>query len=228
MRAQRVPLVLLSLALLAVWLSACSRAAASPAASSGPAAQEQDLRAQAAAEATAIIQRAEATALVLQAQAQATALIQQAQALESTPLPQVTLPPRLPTPTPGVPAAESPLPPTATEVGEAAETADDAAAVELLGVGFGADGAFIVVNYRASPQVAQKFWPGVLSVTDEATGTVFNEVPVMPVIGPLIARPVEEGQPGYVMFVHAPPVLHSGSRVTVVLDTFRQEHVSVQ
>ena len=95
-------------------------------------------------------------------------------------------------------------------------------------VSFGADGAYIYVQFKAHPQVADKFWPGVLSVVDEATGTVYNEVPVMPVIGPLIARPKQEGQLGYVMLVNAPPGLRSGSIVTVILADFRQEHVTVQ
>jgi hypothetical protein len=70
--------------------------------------------------------------------------------------------------------------------------------------------------------------PGVPSVMDETTGTSLNNVPVMPVIGPLIARPREQGQPGYVMFVHQLAILRSGSLVTEVLDTFKQEHVPVQ
>ena len=47
-------------------------------------------------------------------------------------------------------------------------------------------------------------------------------------IGPLIARPKEDGQLGYVMFMNAPQPLQPGSRVTVVLGNFKQEHVVVK
>ena len=57
---------------------------------------------------------------------------------------------------------------------------------------------------------------------------MYKQVSVAPIIGPLIARPREAGQPGYVMFVHDPPTLRPGSVVTVVLDQFRQEHVVVE
>ncbi len=185
----------------------------------------QDLRAQAAAEATAIIQQAQATALVLQAQAQATALIQGAQGGEPTFTAARTLPAALPTP---IQAGEEPTPLPDDQSPEATMGVTPTTTVELLGVGFGAEGAFIIANYKAPPVVAQAFWPGVLSITDEASGTVFNEVPLMPLIGPLIARPVENGQPGYFMVVHAPAILHPGSLVTVKLADYTFEHVPVQ
>ena len=228
MVGRRFLLAPLVLSLAIAGLSACARATASPG-SPGTASQRgQDLQQQAAAEATAIIQRAEATALVLRAQAQATALLQGAETPEPTPVPQATSTAPSPTSTPAAPAGDAPGSPVSTAIAVAPKAQDGAPAVELMGVTFGVDGALIVVNFRASPEAAQKFWPGVLSVMDEATGTLFNEVPVMPVIGPLIARPREEGQLGYVMFVHEPAVLRSGSLVTVVLDTFKQEHVPVQ
>jgi hypothetical protein len=216
---------------LALWLvlglAACQRStpAASPQQTVEPVA---DLQAQAAAEATAIIQQAQATALLLQAQAQATALIQQAQGREpaSTAPASRALP--VLTPTPGGPAEEESTPAPAAGSPEATAGVTGTATVELLGVGFAADGAYIIANYKAPPVAAQTFWPGVLSVTDEASGTVFNEVPVMPVIGPLIARPVQEGQIGYVMLVHNPPLLRSGALVTVDLADYHFEHVPVQ
>lgn len=116
----------------------------------------------------------------------------------------------------------------ARAVTDTKEAAGDVAAVELLDMGFAAEDAFVIVNYRAPPRVAQTFWPGVFLVTDEANGMVFNEVSLMPLIGPLIARPVEPGQPGYFMLVHAPPILRSGSLVTVVLGDYTFEHVPVQ
>jgi len=219
-------LAALSLILLLPWLAACGGAAPSPAGAEETARPAPDLQAQAAAEATAIIQQAQATALVLQAQAQATALLQQAQAGEPTPAAQPTRALPLLTSTPGPLPEEQPTPPV-----EAPETMAGAVVtttVELLWVGFAADGAFVIVNYVAHPAAAQAFWPGMLSVTDEASGTVFNEVPVMPVIGPLIARPLEAGQPGYVMLVHAPAILRPGSLVTVDLAGHRFEHVPLQ
>jgi len=171
--------------------------------------------------------------MVLRAQSTAAALIQSATGPTSTPAP-TTVPASTSSAVPasGVPTipapigAASPLPAPAETVTATGETG--AAGVELLRVSFGADGAYIYVQFKAHPQVADKFWPGVLSVVDEATGTVYNEVPVMPVIGPLIARPKQEGQLGYVMLVNAPPGLRSGSIVTVILGDFRQEHVTVQ
>ena len=205
--------------------------------------REGTLREKAALEATAIVERAAATAMILRAQAEATAYLRQAQ--EPAPPPQataappqarvptestalsVTASPTAPAQTAEVTAVDTPEPSAGKEGGQTPEAgnADD---VELLGVGFGAEGNLIVVNYRASPAVAQEFWPGVLSVVDEATGTVYNEVAVMPVIGPLIARPREPGQAGYVMFANPPPGLRSGALVTVVLSHFRQEHVVVE
>jgi hypothetical protein len=217
-------LSLLSLAVLLPWLVACG-SAASPPPSPVP-----DLQAQAAAEATAIIQQAQATALVLQAQAQATALVQQAHVQPEDPALAASEVRTLPalTPTPGsLSGAESSPPPAAGDPGATAGLGLTGT-VELLWVGFGAEGAFVVVNYAAPPAAAQTFWPGVLSVTDEASGTVFNEVPVMPVIGPLIARPLQQGQPGYVMLVHAPAILRPGSLVTVDLADYHFEHVPVQ
>ncbi len=97
-----------------------------------------------------------------------------------------------------------------------------------MNVGFAAEGSYIIVNYTADPKVAQSFWPGVVSILDEASGTIYNEVPVAPVIGPLIARPHEQGQVGYFMLVNAPVPLQTGASVTVVLGDFKKEHVIVQ
>ena len=64
-------------------------------------------------------------------------------------------------------------------------------------------------------------------MTDESTQTVYDDIPVVPVLGALFGRPVEDGQIGYVMFANLPP-LAAGAQVTVVLGGFRQEHVRVQ
>lgn len=215
-------LVLLALSVLSsLWLVGCG----GPAAPETTAPPVQDLQAQAAAEATAIIQRAQATALVLQAEAEATALVLGAQRPNAEPTATVarSLPAVLPT---SPPPELEPAPPPASEIPES--SAGVTATVELLSVGFGAEGAYVVANYIAPPVIAQTFWPGVLSITDEASGTVFNEVPLVPLIGPLIARPIEDGQPGYFMVVHSPAILRHGSLVTVELAGYIFEHVPVQ
>lgn len=213
--------------LLALWLAGCRGTVPGAGLSEATALSGPDLRAQAAAEATAIIEQAQATALVLQAQAQATALVQQALApgAEPTPTPSARALPAV-LPTPWTPDQETTAPPV--EDPAATASAGLTAAVELLGVGFAADGAFIHVSFRAPPLVVHSFWPGVLSVTDEASDTTFEEVPLMPVVGLLIGRPVEDGQAGYVMFVHAPAILRPGSLVTVDLAGYKFEHVQVQ
>jgi hypothetical protein len=67
-----------------------------------------------------------------------------------------------------------------------------------------------------------------LSITDESSGEVYAEVPVLPIIGPLIARPREYGQPGYFMLVNAPVFLQPGSLVTVKMVDFVFEHITVE
>ncbi len=164
----------------------------------------------AAAEATAIIQRAEATAMVLKAQSEAAAMVEQAGNSPATPVPVTAAPP-----TPATLASE----PLAT-----AEPVTQA--VELLGVGYAADGALLVIQFKAPPQEARRtIRQGTVSVTDEATGALYNEVPSMAVIGPLIGHPAQAGQSGYAMLVNTPPGVPPGSLVTVVLGNFKQEHV---
>jgi len=100
--------------------------------------------------------------------------------------------------------------------------------LEIISVGYGAEGAFLVVNFLADPDIAQTFWPGVLSITDEATGAIYNEVPVMATIGPLIARPREYGQPGYFMLVNAPAPIPPGSLVTVKLGAYEFKNIPIR
>jgi hypothetical protein len=171
-----------------------------------------DIESTAVAQATMIIQRAQATALVLQANQQANAIISGA-----TQTPTEQLEPVGSTTAP----QESQLTPTATVHGSPA-------AVEVIRVSFAAEGGFIIVDYKADPDTAESFWPGVVSVTDEGTGTVYNEVPVMPKIGPMISRPVLDGQVGYVLFVNAPPYLQKGTLVTVKLANYIFEHIIVE
>jgi len=163
----------------------------------------------------------------MKAQAQATALVEQALLVqgEATPVPgernedaAEEPEPEESTPAPKLPAVPT-MQPTATDSG--------AYQVELVNIGYAAEGNLIIVQFKATRKAVNDFWPGRLSVTDEATGTVYNEVPSMPVVGPLIGRPANPGQLGYVMFANTPPGLPPGSLVTVKLGKFEQKHVPV-
>jgi len=104
----------------------------------------------------------------------------------------------------------------------------DAGAVDLLGVEIGSDSGLILVKFKAPPSLARKWQRGAVYVVDEATGGIYNDIPVAPIIGPLFARPKAVGQQGYVMFKNTGPGLNSGARVTVVLGGFKQEHLIVK
>lgn len=179
---------------------------------------------QAASEATAIIQRAQATAMVLQAQAQATVLIQNANASASTPGQTV------PSPTPGV--LQTSITPEGVNTPLQATPAEtpgvDQSDVKLLGVSLGTESGLILVQFKAPPAVTHHWLQGSVYVTDEATGALYNEIPVEPIIGPLFARPINASQIGYVMFVNLPIPLRSGELVTVNLGEYIFEHVSVK
>ncbi len=204
--------LLLSLVGLALAVQACQ-----PQVGSAP----PSLLAQAAQEATRIVQEAQATALVLQAQARATQIV--AQAVDpASPTPGPTLAARVGATQQG----------TAAPAGAAGEKEPPAQSstqkVEIVSVGFAADGGLIVVQFRAPKKVAQKWWQGMLYVTDEETGTTYNEIPVMPLIGPLISKPQQEGQVGNFMLVNPPPGLKKGALVTVIMGDYRFEHVPVE
>ncbi|OGN90161.1 MAG: hypothetical protein A2Y88_10580 [Chloroflexi bacterium RBG_13_48_10] len=179
---------------------------------------------QAAAEATVIIQRAEATAMVLQAQVQATLLIQNANAPASAP-DQTAF-----SPSPGfIQVPTTPQGSNATLQAATPETqAVEEPKVKLLGVSLGTESGLILVQFKAPPALARHWQLADLYIIDEATGAVYNEVPVMPVIGPLFARPNQAGQIGYVMLVNAPVPLQSGAQVTVNLGEYIFEHVPVK
>ena len=206
------------------WLVGCSPAAptgaSSPAASTEPNPVEK-----AAAQATAMLQSAEATAIVLRAQAMATALIQNAGTAGATPAPTaVPLPALKPTPSPDSTA----LPTPSGLVGGGTPQRVATAQVRLVGVSVGTESGLILVQFKANPSVARKWQQGSVYVVDEATGAIYNEIPVLPVVGPLFGRPKDEDQIGYVMLVNAPSELRSGAIVTVVLGDFTQLHVTVQ
>jgi hypothetical protein len=200
---------------LSLLLVACGRPAGSMASSPGLSATNQVL-ADAATEATAIVQRAQATALVLQAQARATALVEASKIqATATPVPSVAV---------QGPSAPEQDPPAATPTATETSTLT----VEVLAVRFAADGGMIMVQFRAPPEEAAKWWPGNVYVQDEAAGTVYNEIPVMPKIGPLIGRPRIQGQLGYVMLTNAAPRLQTGASVKVALGNYTFEHIVVQ
>jgi len=214
-----IPLVLV---FASAWLVGCSSTAptgaSSPAASTEPNPVEK-----AAAQATAMLQSAEATAIVLRAQAMATALVQNAGAAGATPA-AMPLPALKPTPSPDSTA----LPTPSSVVGGGTPQRVATAQVRLVGVSVGTETGLILVQFKANPSVARKWQQGVVYVVDEATGAIYNEIPVLPVVGPLFGRPKDEDQIGYVMLVNAPSELRSGAIVTVVLGDFSELHVTVQ
>lgn len=183
----------------------------------------QDVVAGAAAQATALLQQAQATAIVLQAQAQATALVEQARQAGSTPASAVAHPQASASATPA-PAGETASSPEPSSDGPTAEPMPAA----VLSVGFAGDGGLIMVRFMASPDEAETWWQGDVTLTDEGSGAVYGEIPVMPKVGPLIARPSIEGQAGYVMLVNSPPYLQAGALVTVALGKNRFKHVPVE
>jgi len=216
-----IPLVLI---VALAWLVGCSPAA--PTGASSPASSpEPNPVEKAAAQATAMIQSAEATAMVLRAQAMATALVQNAGAAGATPAP--TAMPLLtlkPTPSPD----STTLPTPSRLVGGGTPQGAATSQVRLVGVSIGTESDLILVQFKANPSVARKWRQGIVYVVEEATGAIYNEIPVLPVVGPLFGRPKDEDQIGYVMLVNAPSELRSGAIVTVVLGDFSQQHVTVK
>jgi hypothetical protein len=174
----------------------------------------------AAVEATALVQQARATAIVLEAQVQATALVEQALQPDSTPAPAV--------PGPGIRTSPTPAAEAVPIVQAEADPEVEDIPIQITSVGFAAEGGMIVVRFLAPPEEAAKWWQGSVSVTDEGNGEIYDEVPVMPRIGPLIGRPKVAGQAGYVMLMNVPPYLQPGAQVTVVLGAHEFEHVPVQ
>ncbi|RPI20450.1 MAG: hypothetical protein EHM70_26480, partial [Chloroflexota bacterium] len=174
MRLERCFACLVALLLAAAFLYGCSQPESLAPASATP---ETGLLAQAALESTALVEQAQATAMVLRAQAQATALIS---AAEATPL--YTAPAPTPQQEPA-PAAGTPAPTTTPETASPTATpAEEGGSISLIGVGFAADGAYIHVQFYAPPRVARGWQQGQVYVVDESTGTVYNEIPVMPII----------------------------------------------
>lgn len=191
-----------------------------------------DILEQAALEATAIVRQAQATAIVLQAQSQATGMIAQAaNAGKSLQNDQ----PSAPAPTTFVvvdnlSSGEDALPSEAEDEQIDSEEEDRDSKeerVEIVSIGYGADGGMLVIHFIAPVTVVQTLFQGQVSIMDETNGAIYNEIPVIPKVGPLIGRPIEYGQLGYVMLVNTPPGLPPGSLVTVLLGEYTFEHIRV-
>jgi hypothetical protein len=99
---------------------------------------------------------------------------------------------------------------------------------QLLSVGFGADGILVSVGYTAPPKLAQSWRQGNVYIVDERTGIVYDDVPVVPVLGPLFSKPHTDGQAAYVMLSNPTSAIKSGAVVTVVLGNYKRLHVTVQ
>lgn len=206
--------------------------------------------AEAAAQATAIIQQAEATALAVQARAEATALLAQAQmqatalaaggaqpGSQATPAPIQQSTASLPgmSATPATNSAE-PTQPVAAGQTPRPELSGYAAvqatygpeAVKLLKVSLAANSQYIYIQYLAPPELAFYWNQTVVSVEDLETGLVYAEVPFMPLIGPLFNKPAHLGQPGYVMVLNLPTPLDFGAHVKVKLANYEWEDVIVE
>jgi hypothetical protein len=167
-----------------------------------------------------IIQRAEATAMVLQYQAQATLLIQNANAPASAP-DQTAY-----SPSPGI--IQVPITPQGTNTILQATTpptqAVEESEVKLLGVSLGTESGLILVQFKAPPALA-RHWQQICTSSMKQL-VPFITKPVMPVIGPLFARPNCRSDCGGCGQCTVP--LQSGALVIVYLGEYIFEHVQVK
>jgi hypothetical protein len=109
-----------------------------------------------------------------------------------------------------------------------ASSEPDPDGVELLSVGLAQDIRQIMVVFKGSPGVIANWWQGSVFVVDESRAMVYKIIPVAPLIGPLIGKPKEADQVGYCMLVNQDGGITSGSVVTVVLGSYKREHIKVQ
>ncbi len=96
--------------------------------------------------------------------------------------------------------------------------------VTLEGVGFAADGGYIMVSYSGPKELLSTFRQDDVYVYDESTRGVYKDIPVMPIIGPLVGKPGTDGQKGYTMLLNYYGGIKSGSVVSVVLGKYKREH----
>jgi hypothetical protein len=171
------------------------------------------LRDSAAGTATALVQNAQSTALVLQAQAMATALVGTLNAPPQGPASHET----------ATPSAMG-----ATPIATLAVSQATPGGVEIVAVTTAADGAYIMVQFRAPARLARGWNQGVVAVVDESSGNEYTEIPSVGTIGPLISKPKQDGQLGFVMLTNAPVPMKPGDLVTVILGDFKQEHLVIQ
>jgi len=178
-----------------------------------------DLTSLAESEATQIVQQAQATALIQNARSTANALLTPPEgATQATPVPTVMIvEPDLSAVSTAQPAAATAIPAPVEEISQT---------VKLLGISFGANNNLLSVQFLAPVAIVQRWQQGNMYLLDESTGQKYEEIPVMPVIGALFARPTMDGQAGYVMFTNLPVPLQTGAVVTVVLGSYRWEHIS--
>ena len=96
----------------------------------------------------------------------------------------------------------------------------------LVSVGFGAEGSYIDVSYKAPPALAKLWMQGDIFVVNEQTGVIYRDTVLMPVVGWLFQRPMDSGQMASVMLVNHG--LKTGDLVTAVLGKYKRQHVKVQ
>ena len=100
--------------------------------------------------------------------------------------------------------------------------------VSFRGIGFAADGDYIMVRFAAPQSQSQLWQQDYIYVVDEGTRGVYKDIPVAPVVGPLIGRPAQDGQIGYVMLFNYYKGIKNGSKVSVVLGNYKREHIVVE
>ena len=56
---------------------------------------------------------------------------------------------------------------------------------------------------------------------------MYKEIPVMPIVGPLMGRPKIEGQVAYMMLINYGNGITKESKVSVVMGKYKREHIRV-
>jgi hypothetical protein len=184
-----------------------------------------DIRQAAAAQATAIVVQAEATALIMQAQTRAAVLLTPASSTQTVIQPGPTAVKSPPVENPGVLTS---IPSPAASSAATPEPDGHLTRVVIVKVSISSETSMITIQFRAPYEMTRPWNQGNIYVQDETDNTLYNEVPVLPIIGPLINRPRQDWQYGYIMLTNTPPGLKTGALVTVVLGVFKQEHVLVE
>ncbi len=125
--------------------------------------------------------------------------------------------------------AEWTAPPTTSRsLAKVTDNEPDPNGVTLLAVNMADGVASIMVQFSGPPDKVGQWWQGSVYVIDEQTGTIYDQIPAVPVLGPLFGKPHEEGQAGYCMLVNFDARVQPGSVVSVVLGSYKREHVKVQ